>query len=304
MLKTIKKSQTGSSILSNPVTDIITAALFFSTSGIWTKLSGQDAFVLSFFRAFIPVLFISILNIFRASGRKIIHRPDRRLLLASVLNAVRSLLFFQALIITSISKAVIMLYLWPVFVMGWNLLFKKEKVSFFKLVCILLAFAGIVVIYLENFLSHSTKTSDLYGMTIMMISSLIYSLTIILFKEQGKTRDHYEITFYQNLSAVPLFFAASIIRFSIVPDSLASVNLTGIAFACLNGLVPGIFGFVLYFKGMSRMESSKAGQLAYLEVVFSVLAGIVLFHENPGPSFFAGALLIIAAAVGRTFLRE
>lgn len=32
----------------NPVIDIVLAAFFFSSSGIWTKLSGQDAFVLSF----------------------------------------------------------------------------------------------------------------------------------------------------------------------------------------------------------------------------------------------------------------
>lgn len=245
-----------------------------------------------------------MLNIRKSSHFKIIHKPNTWLILASVLNAVRSLLFFQALILTDISKAVIMLYLWPVFVMAWNLILKKEKATFMKILFIVMAFSGIVIIYLDNFLSQTIILNDIYGMSIMMLSSLIYSLTIILFKEQGKTRDHYEITFYQNLAAVPLFFAGALVRFVLVPESFALLSMSGIGFACLNGLIPGIFGFLLYFRGMNRMESSKAGQLAYLEVVFTVIAGIILFHESPGFSFFIGALLIVSAAVGRTFIRK
>ena len=40
---------------------------------------------------------------------------------------------------------------------------------------------------------------------------------------------------------------------------------------------------------MSRMESSKAGQLANLEVVFTEIAGIILFNEKHGISFYWGA---------------
>lgn len=141
--------------------------------------------MLAFFRALIPVLFLSILNHIKASGEKFIHAPNRWLILASLLNAVRSLLFFQALILTDISKAVVMLYLWPVFVMVLNIVFKKEKATVVKVLCIVLAFAGIVIIYLENFLTDSLDVHDVYGMTVMMVSSFIYSLTIMIFKDQG-----------------------------------------------------------------------------------------------------------------------
>ncbi|HQL05141.1 MAG TPA: DMT family transporter [Treponemataceae bacterium] len=286
------------------VFDIVFAAFILSGGGIWTKLSGQDAFVLAFFRALIPVLFLSILNRIKASGEKFIHAPNRWLILASFLNAVRSLLFFQALILTDISKAVVMLYLWPVFVMVLNIVFKKEKATVVKVLCIVLAFAGIVIIYLENFLTDSLDVHDVYGMTVMMVSSFIYSLTIMIFKDQGQDRNHFEITFYQNLAAVPLFFAGSLVRFIAVPEALEKLSLQGAGFASLNGLLSGVFGFLLYFRGMSRMESSKAGQLANLEVVFTVIAGIILFNEKPGISFLIGAFLIVSAAVGRTFIRK
>lgn len=55
---------------------------------------------------------------------------------------------------------------------------------------------------------------------------------------------------------------------------------------------------------MSRMESSKAGQLGNLEVVFTVIAGIILFNEKPGISFLIGAFLIVCAAVGRSISRK
>lgn len=299
-----KDNKTGSRFALNPVFDIVIAAFILSGGGIWTKLSGQDAFVLAFFRALIPVLYLSILNCIKKSHGKFIHVPNKWLILASVLNAVRSFLFFQALILTDISKAVVMLYLWPVFVMVLNILFKKEKATLMKVLFILLAFAGIVIIYLDNFLSDSMDAHDSYGMTIMMVSAFIYSLTIMIFKDQGQERNHFEITFYQNLAAVPLFLAGSLVRFMAVPEALAKISLHGLGFACLNGLLSGLFGFLLYFRGMSRMESSKAGQLAYLEVVFTVIAGIIVFHEKPGISFFIGAFLIVSAAVGRTLIRK
>ena len=54
-----------------------------------------------------------------------------------------------------------------------------------KVLCIVSAFAGIVIIYLENFLTDSLDVHDVYGMTVMMVSSFIYSLTIMIFKDQG-----------------------------------------------------------------------------------------------------------------------
>jgi len=288
-----------------PVIEITLATLFFSTSGIWTKTARMDAFVLAFFRSLIPVLFLSVLHFMKREKVSLIGSWNKRLAWASVLNAMRSLLFFQALILTEISKAVIMLYTWPVFALIISLILKRESLSFKKLLLLMASIAGILIIYLENLLSDTLEWQDLAGMSVMMMSAFIYSITFVIFKEEGKERSHFEITFFQNFAAVPIFLLATLVKNVFFPgDPSSMITLQGIGFASLNGLIVGIFGFLLYFKGMNQLPGSVASQMAYLEIVFAITWGILIYGEQPGVPFALGAVLIISGALGRSFIKD
>lgn len=288
-----------------PLLEIVTATLFFSTSGVWTKMAGQDAFVMALFRSLIPVIFLLLLHLSQRKKRALIRKWNRPLMTASVLNAFRSLLFFQALILTDISKAVVMLYTWPVFALVIHIVLKREKISLIKILLLLMAFSGIFIIYMDNILQESLNSQDIAGMSVMIASAFIYSITFVIFKEEGKERNHYEITFYQNFAAVPIFIFAVVLRSILQPEILkTTLSFAGIGLASINGLFVGIFGFLLYFKGLLKLPASVASQLAYLEILFAMMWGILLYHEKPGLPFLIGALLIISAALGRTFLKE
>ncbi|MGL1893678.1 MAG: DMT family transporter [Spirochaetaceae bacterium] len=288
-----------------PIMGIVLATAFFSTSGIWTKLSGQDLFVLAFFRSLIPIIFLMTLNKVKKNKKVLSYKGNKSLYIASFLNALRILLFFQGLLLTDISKAIIMVYIWPIFALIINIILRREKISLVKIFLMLVSFSGIIVIYLDNLKSENLIMSDLLGMSIMICSAFVYSITFVIFKSQGKDRNHYEITYFQNLVGVPIFFIAIIIKlFFNIGEDLVPMTLSGIGIASINGLIVGVFGFTLYFKGLKDLPASVASQLAYLEVIFAMFWGIILYQERPGITFLIGAGMIIFGALGRTFLKE
>ena len=104
--------------------------------------------------------------------------------------------FFFAYNAISIGNAVIISYTWPVFaaIFGWLLL--KEKMSLKNGLLLALAFAGIVLVYINKEFSFANK--DFLGMGAMILSSAIYSLTVIIFKKESKHYSQYETVFFQN----------------------------------------------------------------------------------------------------------
>ena len=54
------------------------------------------------------------------------------------------------------------------------------------------------------------------------------------------------------------------------------------------GLLTGYLPYLLYSKGLTMMESSKASILSSMEAVFSTLWGLILFSEFPGASGWMG----------------
>src|SRR3989344_7681613 len=60
--------------------------------------------------------------------------------------------------------------------------------------------------------------------------------------------------------------------------------------------VASIFGFWLIIKGLKYIEASIGGLLGLLEIVFSMLFGIIIFHEQLTVKVTIGALFILTAA--------
>lgn len=61
------------------------------------------------------------------------------------------------------------------------------------------------------------------------------------------------------------------------------------------GLLTGYLPYLLYSKGLTMMESSKASILSSMEAVFSTLWVLILFSEFPGASGWMGIVLVLGA---------
>lgn len=273
----------------NPYLAILIAATLGGCSAIFVKLINMSATSLTFFRTFVPV--IILLVYFSFIGWKninIMKGNYKIMLLASLFNAVRMFLYFFALIYTSVANAIIILFTWPIFASIFGIIFFKEKVSKKEFGLILLAFTGIIIMYLDKNIAFGSK--DFIGMGAMLLSAISFAITVVIFKKELKYYSKTETIFYQNLIGALVF-----IPFFIYNTINEPITMIQTSSAILYGLVVGIGVFLLFFYALKKLSVSHYSLFSYWEVIAAVIFGLIFLKETITINIIVGGSLIIVS---------
>ena len=199
--------------------------------------------------------------------------------------------YFSALNYTSLAVAAILLYTAPFFVMLMSLLLFKEKMNGKKIVALLLAFTGCVLV---SGVGGDEKFSWI-GILLGLGSGFFYALYSI-FGRYAINRGYgaWTMTFYTFLfCSIGCAFLCDwqVIGTSFVADSSVAWWVLGL------GFVTAFLPYVLYSIGLENMESSKASILASVEPVVSALFGVFVFHESLSVWGVLGILMVLGAII-------
>ncbi|NQU78887.1 EamA family transporter [Candidatus Woesearchaeota archaeon] len=270
----------------NPYLAIIFAATIGGSSGVFIKLLHLPSTSLTFFRVFIPVMIL--LAYLSWKKVKLFQGNYKIMLVASGLNAGRIFLFFVAYLYTSIGNAVILLFTWPIFATIFGAIYLKEKVSKRTSLLIALAFIGIILMYSNKELSFGSK--DFIGMGAMLLSAIIFSLTMTIFKKELKNYKKTETIFYQNLIGAIIF-----LPFIFINKPLPTITQTsvGVIYAFLMGIVV----YLLFFFALKKLKMSHYSLFTYWEVPAALIFSVIFFKEVITSNMIAGGALIILAGL-------
>ena len=268
----------------NPYLEAILAGILWGLSGIFVKYLNLPPTTVTFFRLAVPSLILLLFLLIKKI--KLFHGNNKLILLASTLNAGRVYLYTVGFTFASIGNAIIILYTWPIFTTIFSILFLKEKVPKRTFFLLFIAMVGTALIYLNKEFSFSDK--NFIGMTAMLLSAVIYALTVIIFKKESEKYSKYETIFYQNLIGSIIF-----IPFIFLNKPLPTLSQTsiGIVYGALIGLV----GFVFFFSALKKLKASTVSFLSYTEVVSAIILAIIFFKEALTWNMVVGGLLIILA---------
>ena len=199
--------------------------------------------------------------------------------------------YFSALNYTSLAVAAILLYTAPFFVMLMSLLLFKEKMNGKKVLALILAFSGCVLV---SGVGGDEKFSWI-GILLGLGSGFFYALYSI-FGRYAINRGYgaWTMTFYTFLfCSIGCAFLCDwqVIGTSFAADSSVAWWVLGL------GFVTAFLPYVLYSIGLENMESSKASILASVEPVVSALFGVFVFHEALSVWGILGILMVLGAIV-------
>ncbi|MFP4605037.1 MAG: DMT family transporter, partial [Bacteroidales bacterium] len=170
---------------------IILAAVIWGSSGVFIKYLNLHPFVITFFRVGIPVLFIGVFTNWK--DLRIIRLTSRLLILASFLNVIRLVFYFIGFLNAPIGNAIIILYTWPIFAVLLSRLYLVEPLPLRNLLLLFLAFSGIVLVHLDKEISLSNE--EFAGTMSMLVSSLFYAITVVIFKKESPSHSNWSIVF-------------------------------------------------------------------------------------------------------------
>lgn len=202
-----------------------------------------------------------------------------------------SVCYFTALTYTSLSVAAILLYTAPFFVMLISLLLFKEKLNSKKILALVLAFAGCVLV---SGLGGDTRTSWI-GILLGLGSGFFYALYSI-FGRFAINRGYgaWTMTFYTFLfCSIGCAFLCdwNLIFTAVQADQTILLWILGL------GFVTAFLPYVLYSYSLEHMESSKASILASVEPVVGTLCGVFIFHEPITALGVVGIVMVLGAIV-------
>ena len=200
-----------------------------------------------------------------------------------------SLCYFQTIIESGASVAVILLYTSPIFVILFSLLLFKERITAVKLIALVMTFAGCILV---SGLGRNGGGITTKGFIVGLGSGLGYALYSIFSRYALRKYHVLTIIFYTFL-----FSGISIIPFSGIAQSGGMLQphilLYGAGIAVFCTVLPYLF----YTYGMIKLETGKAAILVTVEPLVGTLVGCCLYGEPMTVVKAFGILLTFGAVI-------
>ncbi len=268
---------------------LLITLLAWSSFEVLTKplMGTVDPFFLTFFRATLGGLFLMSL------ARKKVGLKDLLSLTAvGSLNVIISLSLLQLTVKHSnASTAATLVATNPLFVGILAMSMGKEKMSFKKILSLIIGLIGLLI------LSYGRLQGDsVLGILLGISSSITFAIYTVLMrdltiKHGSLTANAYSMCFSGLLYGLILLLTGKIA----VPNMAASKWLILI----YAGIVVTGFAYVTYFKAMEKLGPSRASLAVYLKPAVASFFAFIFLHEPIGIAKLIGTTVIITALLLR-----
>ena len=199
--------------------------------------------------------------------------------------------YFESIRRSSLTLASVLLYTAPVMVMVMSSVFYKEKITPKKLMCLIGAVAGIIMISGIDSTVNLSRAGLMYGL-LSAFSYALYSIIgkLILKKYKSVTVSTYAFIF-ASLGALTICDIPVIVKTaSTSPDILYTLAVMA---GC--ALVTAAIPYTLYTLGLSYINAGTASVLACVEPLTATIIGIAFYGDKLGIISFVGIILIFMA---------
>lgn len=225
------------------------------------------------------------------------------LIARGAVGAVALMAVYYAITVLPLAEATIIQYLHPMFVAVLALLFLGERFNLGVVACVVLSFAGLILVaepaWLSALFSSQAQTAaagaasaglDLMGVFIAVLGAFGSAIAYVLVRKLSALEDSSVIILYFPMIAFPLSLILLGSDFVWPPDLLTWVLL----------LLVGVFtqvGQIGLTKAMQTETAARATGFSYVQVLFAVVFGFFFFDEVPSGAALLGTVLIMAGAM-------
>jgi len=205
------------------------------------------------------------------------------------LSTVMGFLFFWGLGRVPLAQAIALAFIAPLIALYLAAVMLHEKVGTRTLGGSLIAFAGVLVIFVGQAQADLGREATI-GSIAILVSAVCYAFNIILMRRQSLAAGPTEIAFFQSLTV-------TIILGALVP--IVGVPLPGAADWpwILFAAMLAIGSLLILSWAYARAEASYLAATEYTAFLWAALFGWLVFHEPLSPFTLAGAAMIVAGCI-------
>ena len=277
-------------LLNSGILLMIFSALFYALSDIIIKFISPSigSVPIAFFRFLLGGL---ILLPLLARGHESLRGSSTRfLLLRGFTGTMAFFCLVKSIAMIPLSNAMVLFYTFPLFATIFSFFILKELLVRIEVVLIGVGLTGVFV--LINPSSHSLGMGHVYG----VLAGAFAGLTVVLIRRVRKTNGPLIIYFYFCVVGGAVSFPLFMANFTL--PSLELFTLLIVLAVLL--LIAQLF----MNQGFKFCKASEGSVILMSEVVFTGVAGVVLFRDTLGLTFFIGACLIVGSGVGLNLINR
>jgi len=200
--------------------------------------------------------------------------------------------YFKTITLTSLSVAAVLLYTAPAFVMIMSFFLFKETMTKRKVIALLIAFTGCVLV---SGVINGSGTLNAKGLLVGLGAGFGYALYSI-FGRYALQRGYNSITitFYT--------FVFATVATVFMADVSSIINIVGThpqlgVYAAFMILFVTLFPYLCYTKGLSGMENGTASVIASIEPVMATVLGILIYKEKMTFMNAFGMILVLLSII-------
>lgn len=267
---------------------LVISMLVFGTVGLFVRKINLPSQEIALYRAAIALVVLVI--IMAATKRFPLLKEHKKelpkFLISGAVMAFNWLLLFEAYNYTSIALATLAYYLAPTLMILFGVLFLKERLSAFQVVCFALSTLGLVLM-----LGVTTGSdNDLKGILLGLSSAVLYAGVVTI--NRGAARvDGIVRTFTQFLGVILVMVPFIALRGGF---HLSTLSAGGWMSLMILGIVHTGLCYCLYFLSIVRLKGQTVGILSYLDPLAAVLLSTLFLGEAITPlQLVGGAIMLV-----------
>jgi drug/metabolite transporter (DMT)-like permease len=279
---------------STGITLAILSALFMGTIGVFSRVTGLPAETITFFRLLLGAGFLAIFLLTTRQAVALRRWPTWPVIVNGALLAGFIIFYVQAMNLTSMANAIMLVYLAPVAASIFAHFLMGERLNLAGWLLIAAAMLGFATM-MEFRLDFSAGGSHGAGLGFAALAMCCYAAFILMNRRISAEVPVMTRAFYQLL-------VGALVMLPFFLTAMPAISATNAMWLLGTGLIPGFLAITFAVAALSRLPAATFGTLAYFEPLAVVFFGWALFGESLSGLQMAGCALIMGSGCAKALL--
>ncbi len=279
---------------STGITLAILSALFMGTIGVFSRITELPAETITFFRLILGAGFLAVFLLGTRSGASLLRRPPWQVVVTGALLAGFIIFYVQAMNLTSMANAIMLVYLAPVAASVFAHFFMNERLGLTGWLLISLAMLGFAAM-MEFRLNFADGSNHAAGLGLAALAMLCYAGFILMNRRIPPSVPVLNRAFYQLL-------VGALVMLPFFLNTRPEISAVNALWLLGTGLVPGFLAISFAVAALSRLPAATFGTLAYFEPLTVVCFGWWLFGETLSPLQLTGCAAIMVSGCAKALI--
>lgn len=252
------------------------------------------AVVLLFRAGLAATVFMIWITVIRRRLPTIEKKDIPRLLILGALNIpINQFLFVTSIEMTTAPNVALAYSLTPAFVFVIAVIFLKESASKVKLFGVILAFSGVLLVYLEKGFDFTSRTFT--GNILVLIASFAWALYTVIGRDFSRKYG----AIHSTSMAVFTGFLYYLVLFSFLPATVQfeQINTTSWLQIAYLGLITSVAGYAIWYYGLTKTEASKVAIFNNMQAIFTTILAMIFLGHELTVYFVIGGVMIITGVI-------